>query len=366
MKTSLSACLILAILVISSIFIAGCSDTPADSSSTEPVVTTASITALYAAGDIVKNPQSSSTAGLLILGYDAGTDTYERAYIYPNTDGSWGYRLDSKTEQLSRSTIETLYTEKSGTIEVSAVPVGKPTTIATTTATTKVTTATTVATTTTSSAAAPRISDITPAKGATGTTVSITALEGKNFVSGANVTLAKKGETSIAASSVSVTSSELITCKFAIPSDAGTGFWDVVIKNPDGQSYTYGTSFTVTKGDSSATDTSTTSSITSTRNPESISSVLTNLIRLGPTINSQKIEINGVNLTCTSGDVLRLVSSSHTLDSQSGTYYCTDTRTAAAYFTIPTGYQGTYDVQIVDSKNAVVAIKTSGLVIGYT
>jgi len=364
MKKSLSACLILAILVITSIFIAGCSDNAGDSQSSEPTaaITTASTTALYTAGDIVKNPKSSSNAGLLILGYDAGTDTYERAYIYPNTDGSWGYRLDSKTEKVSRSTIETLYTEKSGTIEVSAVPVGKPTTVATTTiATTAATTATTVVTTTTSSAAAPKISDIAPDSGKTGTTVSITALKGKYFVSGANVTLTKKGETSIAASSVSVTSSELITCKFAIPSDAGTGVWNVVVTNPDKQTYTWQNGFTITKGDSTATTTTTTSTTSTSTKKVTIYSVSPAVIHLGVTINSQQVDIMGTNVS--SATNLKLVGSSHTLTGIDGTYYCPDTQSARANFAIPAGSQDIYTIQAVDSSGNVLGSLASGLTI---
>lgn len=371
MKPALRIFSILMILAVAGVLVAGCSDSSdtsdTQSSSDAVVVTTESIMAKYSAGDIVKNPKSTGTSGLLILGYDAGADTYERAYIYPNTDGSWGYRLDAKTEKISRSTIESVYSDKVGSVEVSAVPVGKLTT-ATATATTSITTVettTATSTETTTAAAAPKITDIEPGKGATGTTVSITSLEGKNFVSGANVTLKKSGQTSIIATSVSVTSSELLTCSFAIPTTAGTGFWDVIITNPDGQSYSWANGFMVTQGSTTAT-TTTTASTSSTRNPESISYVLTSPIRLGVTINSQKIEINGVNLTCTSGDYLRLVSSSHTLDSQSGSYYCPDTRSATAYFTIPAGYQGTYTVQIRDSNSNIIGYLTDGLVIDYT
>jgi len=367
MKKSLSACLILTVLVITSIFIAGCSDNAgsgdSQSSDTAAAITTASTSALYTAGDIVKNPKSSSKAGLLILGYDAGTDTYERAYIYPNTDGSWGYRLDSKTEKVSRSTIETLYTEKSGTIEVSAVPVGKPTTVATTTiTTTAATTATTVATTTTSSAAAPKISDIAPDSGKTGTTVSITALKGKYFVSGANVTLTKKGETSIVASDVSVSSAELITCKFAIPSAAGTGVWNVVVTNPDKQTYTWQNGFTITKGDSTATTTTTTSTTTSTSTKKvTIYSVSPAVIHLGVTINSQQVDIMGTNVS--SATNLKLVGSSHTLTGIDGSYYCPDTQSARANFAIPAGSQDIYTIQAVDSSGNVLGSLASGLTI---
>ncbi len=40
---------------------------------------------------------------MLIMGYDPATDMYERALIYPNADGSWGYRRNSNTEKASRA-----------------------------------------------------------------------------------------------------------------------------------------------------------------------------------------------------------------------------------------------------------------------
>jgi len=354
MKKTLSVFLLLAILVIASIFIAGCSDstTPADSTSTEPTVTAASVTALYAAGDIVKNPKSSSKAGLLILGYDAGTDTYERAYIYPNTDGSWGYRLDSKTEKVSRSTIETMYTEKSGTIEVSAVPTGRPTTVATTTAATTATTSATVATTTTSSAPAPRISDIEPGSGKTGTTVSITALKGKYFVSGANVSLTKKGETTIVASSVSVSSPELITCKFAIPSDAGTGVWNVVVTNPDKQAYTWQNGFTITQGSSVATTTTTSSTPGTSTKKVTLYSASPMIVYLSGSSTSAQFDVMGTNLS--SATNLKLVGSTHTLKGTDGSYASTGTQGARAMFSIPSGYTGDYTLTAIDSSDTVL------------
>jgi len=363
MKKSLSACLILAILVITSIFIAGCSDNAgsgdSQSSDTAAAITTASTTALYTAGDIVKNPKSSSKAGLLILGYDAGTDTYERAYIYPNTDGSWGYRLDSKTEKISRSTVETLYTEKSGTIEVSSVPVGKPTTIATATATiatTAATTATTVATTTTSSAAAPKVSDIEPAAGKTGTTVSITALKGKYFVSGANVSLTKKGETSIVASGVSVSSAELITCKFAIPSDAGTGVWNVVVTNPDKQTYTWQNGFTITQGSSVATTTTTSSTVSAVG--VKITSLLDSKFYI---YNSPvRIGIFGTNLSSAANMQLTKDGSTAIIGSN---YYIPSYGQAQADFTLPTGSAGTWTLSLIDSTGTVLNSKVDSITI---
>ena len=66
-------------------------------------VTTTTARATYSAGDIVKNPTSPSTTAWLVIGYDAASDSYERALIYPNADGSWGYRSDDRTENAKRA-----------------------------------------------------------------------------------------------------------------------------------------------------------------------------------------------------------------------------------------------------------------------
>lgn len=364
MKNTICTLPLLAFLVVvASIFIAGCSDSTTStevqaSPSVAAVATTVSQTALYSAGDIVKNPKSTAASGLLILGYDVSTDTYERAYIYPNSDGSWGYRLDSKTEKITRSTIENVYSQKAGTVEVSAIPVGKPTTAAvapTATKTTAVTT-TATATATTASAAAPKITDIDPDRGATGTTVSITSLEGKNFVSGANVSLVKSGETTIIASSVSVTSPEEITCTFAIPSTAGTGFWDVVITNPDKQTYTWKTGFSVTQGTTTTTTTSTGSSTT----------IVVTVISASPmTITSGgakwygEMRIIGTNLS--SVKYLKLVNSLNTFTGVN--YYPVSSQEAQTPFDIPSGSQGTYTLTATDANGVVLGTLKDPIII---
>jgi len=362
MKPALRIFSLLMILAFAGVLVAGCSDTAdtsdTQSSSVAAVATTETMTVKYSAGDIVKNPKSTGTSGLLILGYDAATDTYERAYIYPNTDGSWGYRLDTKTEKISRPTIENLYTEKAGSVEVSDIPIGKPTTAtvtATTAATTVVTTAT--ATETTASAAAPKITDMEPGKGATGTTVSITSLEGRNFVSGATVALKKSGETSIPATSVSVTSSELITCSIVIPSTAVTGFWDVVITNPDGQSYSWANGFIVTQGSTTATTTTTSTTGSSSSTIVTLYSPSPSVIYLGVTINSQEIDVMGTNLSAVTN--LKLVSSSNTMTST--TYYASSNQEARAFFTIPSGSEGTYAIQAVDSSGNILGSMANAL-----
>jgi hypothetical protein len=225
-------------LLVAGVFIAGCSDESTPASDTTPQVsptTAASSGALYSEGDIVKNPSSSLSNGLLIVSYDAASDMYERATVYPYKDGSWGYRIDSKTSKISRTNLEKAYTEKVTSVSVSSITIGAPTTVTsapTTTATTIVTTATT------SAAYAPKIKDITPDSGQTGTDVDIDELEGSNFATGAKVLLKKSGETSLTATDVEVESSTVISCSFNIPSDTETGYWDVVVTNADGKSDT--------------------------------------------------------------------------------------------------------------------------------
>lgn len=254
---------------------------------------------MYTAGDIVKNPKSTSSLGVLIISYDAGTDMYTRALVYPNSDGSWGYRMDSSTESLSRTTIEKLYTTKITNKAVSSIPIGNPATTAATGSVTSVKTAvpttvsgtSTPATTTTPvSTGNPSISDITPDTGYTGTSVAITQLKGYNFVDGATVQLVKSGSNSIPASSVSVVSVNDITCTFVIPSNATIGSWDVVVTNQDGYVGTYANGFLVRQGSVTATTTTTSSSSASTGNI-TISGISPSSVYSG----YQKFTITGTN-----------------------------------------------------------------------
>jgi hypothetical protein len=108
---------VMIMLLVMTIFLAGCSGSTDSTSSGQTEVTgtaaaAASSAPLYIAGDIVKNPKSSSAIGVLIISYDAGSDMYTRALVYPNSDGSWGYRMDSTTESVSRATIEKVYTQR--------------------------------------------------------------------------------------------------------------------------------------------------------------------------------------------------------------------------------------------------------------
>jgi len=343
-------------LLVAGVFFAGCSDesTPAGDTtapSSTPTVA-ASSGPLYSEGDIVKNPSSSLSNGLLIVSYDATSDMYERATVYPNRDGSWGYRIDSKTSKISRANLEKAYTEKVTTVSVSSITIGAPTT-----ATTAPTTTTTVVTTATTSAAyAPKIKDITPDYGVTGKKVDIDELEGSNFASGAKVLLKKSGETSLTATDVEVESSTVISCSFTIPSDAETGYWDVVVTNADGQSDTYETGFTITKGNTTSTTSTTTTTTTS---------VAVTIYSLSPS--SQYIggaahpglvvDISGSNLGA--GNKVTLTYGGSTITSTS--YSALSTTSARATFDIPAGSSaGAWTVRILDSSSNTLGTLENG------
>lgn len=248
----------LAILLVACLLIAGCSTPDTGDQTVQPTATVAG--ALYSAGDIVKNPKSTASTAWLVIGYDADSDSYERALVYPNADGSWGYRMDTRTEKADRGVMETVYSEIVEHISPSSVPVGTPTAVTTVATTAGVTlSATKTATTTTTASLAPVISKIIPDKGDAGTTVTITDLVGDYFKNGANVSLRRSGSAEIKATGVRAYTQKSITCTIAIPSDAVAGAWDVVVTNPDGQSATYTNIFSVHRTASALTTTSATS-----------------------------------------------------------------------------------------------------------
>jgi hypothetical protein len=89
--------------------------------------------------------------------------------------------------------------------------------------------------TTTTPIAQPTVRDIIPGEGTAGTVISITDLDGTGFQSGATVTLMRRGYPDITATTVNVWSSTRITCTLSLPSNVGSGSWDVVVTNPDGR-----------------------------------------------------------------------------------------------------------------------------------
>jgi hypothetical protein len=183
---------------------------------------------------------------------------YERALIYPNADGSWGYRRNSNTEKAARVAMEKAYTEKITNKPLSSIEIRLPTVLTTATpvSTTPVSSTSTTTTSTVSPTGKPTFKKIVPDEGAAGTQISITALTGTNFQSGATVTLMKLDNPNITATSVNVQSSTLITCTFSLPSNATAGAWDVVITNPNGQYVNYANIFSL-RGSANPTGTTT-------------------------------------------------------------------------------------------------------------
>jgi hypothetical protein len=249
----ISGCVITALVVLFAVvLITGCtSSSSVNNSTAQPTATsqTVSTGALYTAGDIVRSPKAGADTGYLILNYNPGTDSYERAFIYRNNDGSWGYRIDSSSVTLARSALEKVYSVKITHVDPSSVPLTRPVVTATpvpsatTSYGTGTTTSTPVATFTTG--LQPRIKDITPDNGMAGTSISVTDLHGEAFQNGASVTLIRSGSPNISATSVNVLSSTQISCTLPLPSDAEVGVWDVVVSNPGAPSARYNNGFTV-------------------------------------------------------------------------------------------------------------------------
>jgi len=248
-KTLLVSGLIL--LLISCVLFTGCTDSSSTTNTTKQpsaVTTAPSGGAKYMAGDIVRNPKVSSVTASLVIRYDPASDSYERAIIYPNTDGSWGYRKNSITDKESRTIFEKIYTEKITSRTLTSIPIQTITiTTSTTTVSTTQTQSTSTTTTTTavSSAGKPTFKSIDPDYGTAGTQILITALAGSNFRSGAIVTLMMADNPNITATNVNVQSSMLMTLTFNPPANATAGAWDVVITNPDGQFVRYSNIFSL-------------------------------------------------------------------------------------------------------------------------
>jgi hypothetical protein len=250
----------LLMLLVVCVLITGCTTSSDQVNQTsQPSVATTQTAggARYTAGDIVRNPASTATTALLIIRYDPASDTYERALIYPNADGSWGYRSDTQTEKTSRSVIEKVYTELLGHKNPSSVPIGTPT-IVTPVETTQVTVLTTAATL--AAPKPPSITSIIPDTGYAGTSVSIKNLAGENFVAGATAALSRNASNIIRATDVRFVSNKSIVCMFVIPPDAAAGAWDVTVMNPDGQSDTVTNFFEVHRDTSLLTTSGATSS----------------------------------------------------------------------------------------------------------
>jgi len=253
MEHSAKMVIISSIFLITMVFMTGCSDNPDAPGSSGTVATATTTSPLFTAGDIVRSTTGSDSPAWLVLSYDSAGDSYKRALIYKNSDGSYGYRVNSNTETSDRAMMEKVYTVKIARVAVSSIPTSAPnsvtTGVTTTTLTTKVTTAAT--TTTRQSTARPSIKDMDPDEGEAGTTVS-TDITGFDFMSNLTATLRRSGEGSITASKVTWLSTSSITCTFELANTTRVGPWDIVITNPNGLSGEFTNYFTV-RGNRTAT-----------------------------------------------------------------------------------------------------------------
>jgi hypothetical protein len=221
--------ILISFLLISGVFIAGCSD-QSPAGNTTPATTTAVYTAKYAAGDIIARTSSSTDQMLyVIVSYDHISDKYTRQLIYKNSDGSWGYFVTNKTESVERTLVEKVYPFKIAQVQVNVIAIVTPTLV--------------VSTTMTPMGNSPAISSIFPTRGATNATVSV-AITGNYFQSGATVKLFRPGDPLIEATGVTVSSSSNISGVFKL-TNAEKGGYSVIVTNPDGQSDTMVGGFTV-------------------------------------------------------------------------------------------------------------------------
>ncbi|PKL70514.1 MAG: hypothetical protein CVV30_03945 [Methanomicrobiales archaeon HGW-Methanomicrobiales-1] len=351
MKRISGLVIVILVLLFAAVLIAGCTDsTPATTPSVQPSpTTTPETTALYIAGDIV-SPKSGAETGWLILKYDSGTDSYERAFIYRNTDGSWGYRVNALTETLTRPILEKVNAVKVTHVDPSQVPLKQPavtTSIMTAAITPSTGTATTPAVTATTSTIAPKIKGIAPENGYVGTSVSITDILGDGFQSGATVKLVRSDGSNISATNVNVFSPAHISCTFSLPSDAVIGVWDIIVSNPDGQSSRYSNGFTV-RVNPSVTATTTTSStggidITSI-NPASTYS------------NYPAVTIFGSNFK---NNIACKLTRSGNADITASYVSRTSETQMQCYFPIPTGSFGTWNLVLTNTDGTTGTLTNS-------
>ena len=250
MENTAKIFIIFSIFLIIGVSMTGCSDSPDSSGISDTVVATTTNAPLFTAGDIVRSATGGDSPAWLVVGYDSATDSYTRALIYKNSDGSWGYRVNAKTEKSERVMMEKVYTVKMAQVAVASVPTNAPTIMTTdmtpiatrTAAITKV--ATTATTTTIQSNARPSIKEMDPDEGEAGTTVS-TEITGTGFLSNLTAALHRSGEDSIIATKVSWYSSSSVTCTFDLPNTTMVGAWDIVVTNPNRLSGEYTNYFTV-------------------------------------------------------------------------------------------------------------------------
>lgn len=238
-------------MLLGAILIAGCSDqTPQEPVATAtPTPTPTPIQPKYSDGAVITTSSAGATMYYLIMGYDSATDKYSVAQIKQNPSGRWGYRPDNTVDKRNRLAVENIYKYQITTVDPDSVEVmptatPTPTPIATTVKVTVTATATATPTATSTTGLAPYVKKTSPDSGVYNTNVTDVKIDGANFVENATVQLTSTGNTPIDGTNVKVVSSTLITCDFSI-GDVPHIAWNVVVKNPDGQSGVLSNYFTI-------------------------------------------------------------------------------------------------------------------------
>ncbi len=218
---------LICLFLIIGVFFAGCSDESSTTDATPTVTTTTA--AQFTAGDIVARTTSGGETQLYVITkFDSAKDEYERQWIYRNADGSWGHFIDNRTERAARTIVEKVYPVTVAHVTLSAIPIVTPTF------------ATPVPTIL--SGNAPSVTAISPASGATDATVTV-SIAGTNFQTGAVAKLLQPGSPAITATGVSVAATK-IDCTFNLY-NAETGSYNVIVTNPDGQTGSRSSIFTI-------------------------------------------------------------------------------------------------------------------------
>jgi len=217
-------------LLLAGIFFAGCSgEEQVAVTPSVPTTVSTTLAAKYTSGDIIaRSALATDTTYYLILGYDKNVDQYERAWINKNTDGTFGYRLDNRTDKSPRATVEKVYPVKISHVTVLSIPIVTPTI---------------VAASTTVPGSAPSLLKISPDSASKDSTVSVT-ITGRNFHDRATVKLLKPGYSPVRATAVSVPSETIIDCTFNL-AGLDKGMLNLIVTNPDGQTDTMANAFTI-------------------------------------------------------------------------------------------------------------------------
>jgi len=226
MNINLRFGMFLCFLLIAGVLIAGCSD-QSNNPVTTPVPTTAP-QAKYMAGDIIAKTSAGGDQLYVIKSYDPTTDKYVRAWIYQNSDGSWGHFLNTIDETMDRSVVEKVYPVKIAHVTVSAIPIVTPTVA--------------VVATVTYVGSGPSISNITPGSAAQGATITVT-ITGDNFQTGAVPKLILPGTGSVTGTAVSASTTS-ITTTFDL-NTLGPGVYNLIVTDPDGRSDILPNAFTI-------------------------------------------------------------------------------------------------------------------------